>query len=160
MASLERVLAYLNEHFGVIVLIALVYAFFFKQLSNRFDAYYKEKLDACKHAVKTVATIANTDDVEALKVAIKEFDDLYYGRLVLFEGIRLGSAMVAMRNLMLASDAPKKDYDIDWNNVLATRKKNPAPIRQAALKVSRACYREISPSVIDAFVRSIIALPK
>jgi hypothetical protein len=160
METLNWAVTYLKDNFSIIVVIAVVYAFFFKQLSSRFDAYYKEKLDACKITAEIVATIANTDDLDTLKAAIKNFDDLYYGKLVLIEGIRLGNAMVSLRNLLLGNEPLKKDHDVDWVSLLAAKKSNPAPIRQAALKVSRACYREVSPSVVDAFVTSIFALPK
>jgi hypothetical protein len=154
-SMLDGIVSYLKERFGertvtmfgfwssIIIIIAVLYGFFVKQLSNSSDKYYEFKLAECKDATKTVAQMASNGDQEYVAPAIHRFDEFYYGELVLFESPALEKQMVKFRTLFVP-----QDKDLTYEMVHTATAADGAKIRQAALKVSAACYDEIRPSLV------------
>jgi hypothetical protein len=178
---LDRIIAYLKDRFGertvtlfgfwasIIIVVAVVYSFFIKEVSHSFDLYYDLKLEKCKEVSKLVAQLATSRDPAILQMATVRFDELYYGELVLFEGRELESTMVNFRKQIASSEQKPSSGSREQNSTddAATRKlqatraidydtflQNPAPtqlkLRRPALLVSIACYREVTPSLFGA----------
>jgi len=71
----------------------------------------------------------------------------------MFEGRKVEAAMVSFRGLL----APK-DRDIVYSDVV-TKKHDAAfgaQLRQAALRVSAACYLEVTPSLFAAMIERLV----
>jgi hypothetical protein len=164
---LDVIVEFLKDRFGekrimrwglaasIILLVAVVYVFFVKELSTTLDKYYEYKLEKCKDAALTTAQIASSHDETILKHAISRFDELYYGELVLFEGKSLEKAMVEFRSLF-----GPKDIDIAYEDFLNKRKENPVSFRRGALHVSDSCYQEVTPSLFSAIIDRLIPRPR
>ena len=146
---LNNSLADLAIKFGfltsIILGLAAIYAFFFKETASVYQTHYECKLRICADAALTVAQIANvnqSEDLEDLKKALRRFDELYYGHLILFESRKLASQMVAFRSLFV-----DKDEDLDVAKVLKRKQTNGHLVRQKALKVASQCRAEVRPTI-------------
>ena len=129
---------------SIILVFAAIYAFFFKETASVYQTYYEYKLRICADAALTVALIANVNEPKALGDALRRFDELYYGQLILFESRNLASQMVAFRLLFV-----RKDGDLDVAKVLEVKQTIGQQVRQAALKVASQCRTEVRPSIFD-----------
>jgi hypothetical protein len=147
--------------FWILLGFGAFYVFFIKQSSASFDKYYEYKLSKCADAALTVAQIANSDDEETLKRALRRFDELYYGELVLFEGTRLEGQMVKLRQMLLGAQDRAELQKTGLNNSINYEKarakrdegtESRAMFRQAALELSVACRYEMTPTIIGAML--------
>jgi hypothetical protein len=137
----------------LVVILALIslYGFFVKESGSSFNKYYEYKLEKCARAALTAAQIGNSDDEETLREALRHFDELYYGELVLFEKSGLEKEMVAFRR-MLGQDSEDLDQNLDYRRFRAKRDEFPSRFKQAALRLSAACRYEVTPSWISAII--------
>ena len=154
----DAIAAFLKVQFGelaaikiglwvsLILALATIYGFFFKETANAYEKYYAYKLEKCADAVLTTARIANLrDDAdEELRSALTRFDELYYGHLILFEGRNLASEMVRFRALFV-----EKDQALELPKVKERRQNGSVEVRQAALRLAAQCRKEVRPTMFD-----------
>jgi hypothetical protein len=215
---------------SVILILAVVYSFFIKETSSSFEKYYEFKLARCNEAALATARIATSDDEKVLREALTQFDELYYGQLVIFEGRKLETAMIEFRGLLTTTSAspsapsaspaaPSASPNTSAEQKIAAARQaaNASPttpeeqkiaaarqaangsstttskeanaeseksiqkdqrilyeafrenrndankatqLRQAALRVSAACYLEVTPSLLAAMLERLIPWPR
>jgi hypothetical protein len=131
----------------------VVYKFFVEGIQNATQKYYDLKLDLYKEIVKITATIATSKNKEEIDTAALQFEELYWGRLVLVEDAALESAMVAYRRLIANPSTLELETDKLVNCDLGLRNL----LRNASLAVAHACFNSLQPrwsDQIHAFFRT------
>ena len=128
----------------------IAYTFFTDNTKHSFDTYYDLKSNLCVRAVDSTAKMATSNDPNEIKKAAAEFDELYWGKLVLIEDKVLEGAMVEYRKLI--SD-PKDQLNGELQlDDLANKRIDRRLLRRGSLLVSQACFDLIQPQWIDQVI--------
>ena len=131
----------------------VVYKFFVEGIQNATQKYYDLKLELYKEIVKVTATIATSKNKEEIAAAARQFDELYWGRLVLVEDTAVESAMVAYRHLI--SNPHTRELELDKLVDCEIGLRN--SLRNASLAVAHACFNSLQPrwwDQVQAFFRT------
>jgi hypothetical protein len=136
---------------AIAVLAAVV--FILQQTSATYERFSEFKLKTCTDAARASAQIANSNETETLSMALRRFDELYYGELVLFESDELAKAMINFR--LLLGDGENKDADIRCESVQERKAQHPDRFRQAALGISYACRSIVVPTLTSVITERL-----
>jgi hypothetical protein len=145
----ERTVAWLVLLGLTIPVVWVVYTFFVSGLQNSNQRYYDLKLELYKEITIAAATIATSMDETKIRNAAFNFDELYWGRLVLVEDTAVEAAMVKFRGLI----ANRETGELETEK-LAKREINRNALRSGSLVVALACFNSLQPSWLDSILAS------
>lgn len=89
--------------------------------------YLRKQLELYIEATQVTATLATSDDSQAIDEATKRFNELYWGELALVEHAAVEKAMNIFRNALIADEAQEE-------------------LQFLALDLARACREELAVS--------------
>jgi hypothetical protein len=84
--------------------------------------YLEKQLDLYTEATQVIAIIATSKDQEEIRIAIKRFNELYWGELAMVERDEVAKAMIAFRNALDDSKEQKELANIALKLALAWEK--------------------------------------
>jgi hypothetical protein len=143
----EKAVAWLVLMGLAIPTIWVVYKFFVEGIKNATQKYYDLKVELYQEIARITATIATSEKAEDIRVAAAQFEQLFWGKLVLVEDRALESAMVKFRQLIANSTTGELELE-----KLQTRQINRKALRSGSLAVGQACFNSLQPRWLDQLI--------